>query len=76
MIGEQNSGNIYRIQTRGFPTKGRLSSKFRSTRMRAIQKGFDGLLFKWLSFPYSMEVVKQVHEGFCGAYKCRENIVG
>ena len=31
------------------------------------RKGFDGLLLKCLSFPDSMEVMKQVHEGFCGA---------
>ena len=32
-------------------------------------KGFDGLLFKCLSFPNNMEFMKQVYEGVCGAYQ-------
>ena len=32
------------------------------------KKGFDKLLLKRLSFPDSMEVMKKVHEGVCGAY--------
>ena len=32
-------------------------------------KWFDGLLLKCLSFTDSMEVMKQVHEGVCGAHK-------
>ena len=35
------------------------------------RKGLDGLLFKCLSFPYSMEVIKQVHEGVYGAHQVR-----
>ena len=31
-------------------------------------KGFDGLL-KFLSFPDSMEFIKKVHEGVCGAHQ-------
>ena len=33
------------------------------------KKGFDGLLPKCLSFPYNMEVMKQVHEEVCGAHQ-------
>ena len=33
------------------------------------KKGLDGLLLKCLSFPNSMEVMKQVHEGVCGAHQ-------
>ena len=33
------------------------------------KKGFDGLLLKCLSFPDSMEVMKQVHEGVYGAHQ-------
>ena len=33
------------------------------------KKGFDGLLLKCLSFPYNMEVMKQVHEEVCGAHQ-------
>ena len=33
------------------------------------RKGFDELLLKWLSFPDSMEVMKQVHEGVCGVHQ-------
>ena len=33
------------------------------------RKGVDGLLLKCLSFPNSMEVMKQVHEGVCGAHQ-------
>ena len=33
------------------------------------RKGFDGLLLKCLSFLDNMEVMKQVHEGFCGAHQ-------
>ena len=35
------------------------------------RKGFDGLLLKCLSFPNSMEVLKQVHEGVCGDHQSR-----
>ena len=31
-------------------------------------KGPDGLLLRCLSFPHIMEVMKQVHEGVCGAH--------
>ena len=31
----------------------------------------DGLLLRCLSFPYSMEVMKQDHEGVCGAHQVR-----
>ena len=34
-------------------------------------KGFDELLLKCLSFPDSMDVMKQVHEGVCGAHQSR-----
>ena len=33
------------------------------------KKGFGGLSLKCLSFPNSMEVMKQVHEGVCGAHQ-------
>ena len=33
------------------------------------RKGFDGLLLRCLSFPDAMEVMKQVHEGICGAHQ-------
>ena len=33
------------------------------------RKGFDGLLLKCLSFPDSMEVMKEVHEGVYGAHQ-------
>ena len=33
------------------------------------RKGLDGLLPRFLSFPNSMEVMKQVHEGVCGAHQ-------
>ena len=33
------------------------------------RKGLDGLLHKCLSFPDSMEVMKQVHEGVCRAHQ-------
>ena len=33
------------------------------------KKGLDGLLLKCLSFPDSMEVMKQVHEGVYGAHQ-------
>ena len=33
------------------------------------RKDFDGLLLKCLAFPYIMEVMKQVHEGVCGAHQ-------
>ena len=32
-------------------------------------KGFDGLLLKLLSYPNSMEVMKQVHDGVCGTHQ-------
>ena len=32
------------------------------------RKGLDGLLLICLSFSDGMEVMKQVHEGVCGAY--------
>ena len=35
------------------------------------RKGLDGLLPKCLSFPDSMEVMKQVHEGVYDAYQAR-----
>ena len=35
------------------------------------KKIFDGLLLKCLSFADSMEVMKQVHEGVCGAHQSR-----
>ena len=35
------------------------------------RKGLDGLLLRCLSFPDNMEVMKQVHEGVCGAHKVR-----
>ena len=33
------------------------------------KKGLDGLLLRCLSFPNSMEVMKQVHEGVYGAHQ-------
>ena len=33
------------------------------------RKGLDGLLLKCPSFPNSMEVIKQVHEGVCRAHQ-------
>ena len=33
------------------------------------RKGLDGLLLKCLSFPDSIEVMKQVYEGVCGAHQ-------
>ena len=33
------------------------------------RKGLDGLPLKCLSFPNGMEVMKQVHEGVCGAHQ-------
>ena len=33
------------------------------------KKGLDGLLLRCLSFPDSMEVIKQVHEGVFGAHQ-------
>ena len=35
------------------------------------RKGFDGPLLKCLSFSDNMEVMKQVHEGVCGAYQSK-----
>ena len=35
------------------------------------KKGFDGLLLKCLSFPDSMEAMKQVHEGVYGAHQSK-----
>ena len=35
------------------------------------KKRLDGLLLRCLSFPDSMEVMKQVHEGVCGANQVR-----
>ena len=35
------------------------------------RKRLDGLLIKCLSFLNSMEVMKQVHEGVCGAYQAK-----
>ena len=32
------------------------------------RKGLDGLLLRCLSFPDSMELMKQVHEGVWGAH--------
>ena len=36
---------------------------------KLYRKGFDGLLLKCLSFLDNMEVMKQVHEGVCGAHQ-------
>ena len=33
------------------------------------RKGLDGLLLRCLSFPDNMEVMKQIHEGVCGAHQ-------
>lgn len=33
------------------------------------RKGFDGLLLKCVGFPESLEILKQVHEGVCGAHQ-------
>ena len=33
------------------------------------KNGLDGLLLRSLSFPYSIEVMKQVHEGVYGAHQ-------
>ena len=33
------------------------------------RKELDGLLLRCLSFPDSMEVTKQVHEGVCGVHQ-------
>ena len=35
------------------------------------RKGLDRLLLRCLSFPNSMEAMKQVHEGLCGAHQVR-----
>ena len=37
------------------------------------KKGLNGLLLRCLSFPNSMEVMKQVHEGVCGAHQVDKN---
>ena len=43
--------------------------KFVQLEGELYRKGFDELLLKCLSFPGSMEDMKQVHEGVCGAHQ-------
>ena len=45
------------------------SHNFILMEVELCKKGFDGLLLRCLSFLDSMEVMKQVHEGVCGAHQ-------
>ena len=47
------------------------SQNFVLIKEELYRKGLDGLLLRYLSFPDSMEVMKQLHEGVCGSHQVR-----